>query len=87
MKNFMRIGDVARELKLSVSTVRRCANEGKLDYETTPAGQRVLPKAKLINFWASKDLKSLCSMFGPLRVPEPQWTTRRIHSVKSMVNP
>lgn len=50
MKNFMRIGDVARELKLSVSTVRRYANEGKLEHETTPAGQRVFTQAQVDKF-------------------------------------
>lgn len=50
MKKFMRIGEAARALNVSVSTVRRYANEGKLEYDETPAGQRVFTQEHLDKF-------------------------------------
>ena len=43
----MRIGDAAKRLGLEVDTVRRLANEGHIEFESTPGGHRRFTEAGL----------------------------------------
>lgn len=46
----MRVNDVAKQLRVSPSTVRKYANEGRLKHELNPAGQRVFSQSDVDEF-------------------------------------
>lgn len=50
MKNFLRVGDVAKQLNISSSTVRHYANSGQINFTTTPHGQRVFTQSDIDKF-------------------------------------
>lgn len=50
----MRIGDAAKRLGLEVDTVRRLANEGHIEFESTPGGHRRFTEAGLAAYQRRK---------------------------------
>lgn len=46
----MRVNDVAKQLRVSASTVRKYSNEGRIKHELNPAGQRVYSQANVDEF-------------------------------------
>ncbi len=54
MKKFLRVSDVAEQLNVSASAVRKYANAGEISYTLTPNGQRVFSQ-KAIDAFLGKD--------------------------------
>lgn len=46
----MRVNDVAKQLRVSPSTVRKYSNEGRIKHDLNPAGQRVYSQANVDEF-------------------------------------
>lgn len=50
MSNYLRVNDVAKQLGVSSSAVRRYANSGKLNYSRTPSKQRIFKQEDINSF-------------------------------------
>jgi len=57
MKKYLRVGDVAEQLKVSASTVRHYTSTGELPYTTTPHGHRVFTQIDIDNYLGKEQEK------------------------------
>lgn len=51
----MRVNDVAKQLRVSPSTVRKYSNEGRIQHDLNPAGQRVYTQEQVNKFLGLKE--------------------------------
>jgi putative resolvase len=59
MSDYYRVAGVAKQLKISPSTVRKYANEGKIEYSHNPAGQRVFTQAQIDTYLGTNSQQRL----------------------------
>lgn len=57
--SYFRIAEAAKQLRVSPSTVRWYANQGRLNYKLTPAGQRVFTQKHLDEFLGIEKLNDI----------------------------
>lgn len=55
----MRVNQVAKQLKISPSTVRKYANEGRIKHDLNPAGQRVFTQENIDEFLGIEKTKTI----------------------------
>lgn len=58
MKTFLKVKDVAEQLRVSPVTVRSYTNSGKLKFDRNPSGQRVFQQAYVDEFLGKKAQKT-----------------------------
>lgn len=59
MSDYLRVNDVAKQLKVSASSVRTYTTQGKLQFDLTPNGHRVFKQSYIDDFLGHKSIETV----------------------------